>query len=162
MENRKNNEIIHFKRIMMSLMDIKQAKSVLNEVSSLELSEVMRRASEEAIIISYSRPFSNNDTGSLRNGYLKKMNANQKRIHERVSIQLRNQVVGHSDSQTYGVTFNVTEVAENKWVWPLMHKMEILLDKDDLVLLKENCELIESWLFDEQNRVKNYLPCGNY
>ena len=159
---RQKNEIIHFQRIMMSLVDIKYVKDLINEARASNLSGNIIRAFHESIIISYSRPFSDNDTGNLRSGFLKLFNSMQKDTHNRAIKVLRNQIVAHSDSESYGVTFNITEVNDIKWVWPLMTKMPFLLDDMDLKLLSENCQIIESWLFAEQTRVKDFLPCGRY
>jgi hypothetical protein len=159
---RQKSEIIHFQRIMMSLIDIKYAKDLIDEANQLNLNGNINRAFQESVIISYSRPFSGNDTGNLRTGFLKDFNSFQKDAHNRVITVLRNQVVAHSDSKAYGVTFNVTEVDEIKWILPLMTKIPLLLDVGELKLISENCQIIESWLFAEQTRVKNLLPCANY
>jgi len=159
---RQKNEIIHFQRVMMSLIDIRYTKDLINETTQSDINENIQRSFHESVIISYSRPFSGNDSVDLRTGFLKHFTPSQKDMHNRVIKTLRNQVVAHSDSKAYRVNFSITEIDGIKWVWPLMTKIPHLLDKSDLKLINENCQIIESWLFEEQTRIKNFLPCGSY
>ncbi|MBA6250840.1 hypothetical protein [Colwellia sp. MB3u-55] len=162
MDRRQKTEVIHFQRIMMPLVDIRYTKDLIDEAIKSDLNGNINRAFQESVIISYSRPFSDNDTGNLRSGFIKQFNSLQKNAHNLVIKTLRNQVVAHSSSKAYGVNFTVTEADEVKWVWPFMTRIPLLLDEDTIKLIRENCQIIESWLFDEQTRVKNLLPCGSY
>ncbi|MGK0408917.1 MAG: hypothetical protein ACJASB_001070 [Shewanella psychromarinicola] len=47
-------------------------------------------------------------------------------------------------------------------MYPLMSKMPSRLCGDEIIIVTTNCHIIESWLFEAQNRVKNLLALGNY
>lgn len=166
MSKRQEEEVKHFKRIMMSLTDISFAAQLIESALTNEHDELVRKSLEETIVISYSRPFSLNDSktpkssGDLRQGFKKEFNSTQNKIHDRV-IRNRNKIVAHSDSSSYGVTFSVFEVDENKMVLPRQRRITIL-SIEDLIILKNNCSTIQTWLFNEQARVKEFLPCGTY
>lgn len=162
MSTPQEREVNHLKRVAMSITDITYAATLIKELQKNTLTTAMLRATEEAIIISYSRPFSGNDTGNLRAGFLKHLTNQQKKTHKRVSSTLRNKVVAHSDSSSYGVSFTIFKTGEVKFILPRQRRVTQLLTKIELETLTTNCNSIQSWLFEEQNRIKNLLPCGVY
>lgn len=168
MTKREQQEIKLFKRITMSLTDISFTGQLIDEALNFSHNELTRKAIEEAIIISYSRPFSHNDSktlnssGDLRQAFKSKFDDKQKKVHDRVITNLRNRVVAHSDSSSYGVSFSIFELGNDKMVLPRQRRIIELLSNDDLEILKDNCLIIISWLFDEQIRIKNFLPSGSY
>lgn len=162
MDTRQDREIKNLKRVAMSLTDIKYAATLIKEIHNTAPTATMLRAAEEAIIISYSRPFSGNDNGNLKVGFLKYFTEQQKKTHRRVSSTLRNKIVAHSDSTSYGVSFTIFKTGEIKFILPRQRRITQLLTHLELETLASNCNSIESWLLEEQNRIKNLLPCGAY
>jgi hypothetical protein len=169
MSKKIGSEVKHLRRIMMSLTDIRFCKSLISEINNIFTDSPIYRATEEAIIISYARPFSGNDSkstnssGDLRQkGFKRTFSEHQLKVHERVSFKLRNSIVAHSDSASYGVSFSICETDGGRFLFPRQRRIEQLLSESDLKVLLENCIIIEAWLFEEQNRVKNALPVGSY
>lgn len=156
----------YFKRITMSLIDIRQCLEYLEKILICE-DDIIHRALEEAIIISYIRPFSRynkkfHEIIDLKKEFKKRFNKEEIIIHNRV-YKIRNSLVAHSDNKSYGVSFSISELYENsKMVVPIMRRITFLLNNEDIKILKNCCLKIEIYLFEEQIRIKNLLPIGNY
>ena len=98
---------------------------------------IIHRALEEAIIISYVRPFSgyskHHEVGDLKLEFKKQFEKNELNIHTRV-CNLRNSLIAHSDSKSYGVLFNIFELYENsKMVMPIQRRIPIILSNEDIL-----------------------------
>ncbi len=156
----------YLKRITMSLNDIQICLKYLDKVSKCN-DDVIIRALSEAIIISYVRPFSKynknyHEITDLKQEFKKKFTQNEINIHNRI-YNLRNSIIAHSDSKSYGVSFTISDFNENsKMLLPMQRRIPILLNDEDIKVLKNCCLKIETYLFDEQTRIKNLLPIGNY
>lgn len=156
----------YFKRITMSLIDIRQCLIYLEKILICE-DDIIHRALEEAIIISYIRPFSGynkkyHEISNLKQEFKNRFNPEEIIIHKRI-YKIRNSLVAHSDNKSYGITFSISELYENsKMVIPIMRRIPFLLNNEDIEILKNCCLKIENYLFKEQIRIKNLLPIGNY
>lgn len=156
----------YFKRITMSLTDIQICLKYLEKVSKCT-DDVIIRALSESIIISYVRPFSKynknyHEITDLKQEFKKKFTSNEINMHGRI-YNLRNSIIAHSDSKSYGVSFTISDFNENsKMVLPTQRKIPVLLNDEDIKVLKGCCLKIETYLFDEQTRIKKFLPIGNY
>ena len=159
-------ETKHFKRVTMSLTDIQICLKYLDKILVCE-DDVIHRALAEAIIISYVRPISgykkeHHNVVGLKKEFKKQFNTNELKIHTRI-CNLRNSIIAHSDSKSYGVTFNIFKLHEDfKMVIPTLRRVPILLTNEDINILQSCCLKIERYLFNEQKRIKDLLPAGNY
>ncbi len=100
----------YFKRVAMSLTDIQMCLKYLDKI--LKCNDLLvHRALEEAIIISYVRPFSGynkkyHEITDLKQEFKKQFDKNENAIHDRV-FKLRNSIIAHSDSKSYGVSYSI-------------------------------------------------------
>jgi len=162
-----NSEINNLKRITLSLTDIQICLEYLEKILIFEENDIIYRALSEAIIISYVRPFSgynkkHHPITDLKKEFKKEFDKNETKIHDRV-CHLRNEIIAHSDSKSYGVTLHVTELdTDCKMLIPIQRRIPLLLSNEDVKILKKCSLKIERYLFDEQVRIKNILPPGNY
>ncbi len=156
----------YFKRVTMSLTDIQICLKYIEK--SLECQDdIVNHALQEAIIISYVRPFSGYNKNyhqitDLKKEFKKQFIKDEIKIHDRV-CKMRNSIIAHSDSKSYGVQINIFELDENlKMAIPMQRGISTILSCDDMQILKSCCLKIETYLFDEQTRLKDILPIGTY
>lgn len=130
----------YFKRVTMSLIDIQICLKYIEK--SLEYQDdILNRALQEAIIISYVRSFSGynkkyHQITDLKKEFKTLFTEDEVKIHDRV-YNLRNSIIAHSDSKSYGVQINIFELDENlKMALPIQRRIPTILSCDDMKILK--------------------------
>lgn len=161
MDKRIENEVNNLKRITMTFTDIDYCEKYLNKALH-EKDEIILRALSEAIIISYVRPFSGNYGVNLKtNKCTKKFILEEKKLHNRI-LELRNKIIAHSDKESYGVNLYISNILDSNFLFPMQRRIIELLTKRDLEVLICCCRKLKDFLFEEQIRIKNFLPEGSY
>jgi len=158
-------DIQYLKRVVMSLTDIRYCIKYLESISTVD-DELIYRAVSEAIIISYARPFSGYSKYHVVKGLKQEFKTTfseiERRVHERI-LSDRNMIIGHSDSKAYGVNINIFEFfKDSKFLIPMQRRIPEIISKEDILILKSCCAKIETYLFNEQERIKDILPMGSY
>jgi len=159
-----DGEIKYFKRITMSLTDIQICLKYLDKTLICE-DDVLCRALSEAIVISYSRPFSGYGKKKIpelkKEFKVTKFTESEEKMHERV-LRLRHKVIAHSDEDSYGVNFHISKLGDLNIAFPTQRRIPTLLSIEDIYIIKKCCSKIEEYLFEEQVRITNILPEGRY
>lgn len=157
-------ETKYFKRVTMSITDIQICLKYIDKIL-VSKDDIIYRALSEAIVISYSRPFSgyakHKISGLKQEFKSTKLTELERKIHERV-LRLRHKVIAHSDEDIYNVVFNISKIGDSNMVCPIQRRIPTLLSKEDITTIKQCCSKIEEYLFEEQVRIKNILPEGRY
>ena len=157
-------EIKYFKRVIMSLTDIQICLKYLDKTLVCE-DNVLCKALSEAIIISYSRPFSGYSkdkiSGLKKEFKVTKFTESEERMHEKV-LTLRHKLIAHSDEDSYGVNFHISKLGDLNIAFPTQRRIAVLLSIEDIHIIKKCCSKIEEYLFEEQLRITNILPEGRY
>lgn len=160
-----NQEINTLKRITMSLTDIQYCIKYLEKVNNVE-DEIIKRALDESIIISYVRPFNGynktyHNIKGLKQEFKKSFTNEEVNIHNKI-FNMRNTVIAHSDEKSYSVNIYISKLGDSNFLLPFQRRIPFLLSDNDIEILKTCCMKIEKYLFKEQHRIRELLPIGSY
>ncbi len=156
-----------FKRLLLSSDDLKHAKEFAQALLELPKSEDKRlwRGLQTALIVSYWRPFTNNEgskDASLKlptKKFLSEFDDKNKRLHDHVK-SLRNTVMAHSDSSVYGINVTVSISHNFKWVIPTSWNPWVKMQNDEIETIIDNIEKIVHKISEEMIRIQELLPVG--
>lgn len=156
----------YYKRVTLSLQDVDQCMKYIQKCLECR-DDVIKRALHESIIISYVRPFSGynkrfHKISDLKKEFKKKFDNEELRVHEKI-CKSRNELIAHSDNKVYGVSFSVSKLSESfALAIPIMSRIPWLLEEHEVEILKSCCLKLETYLFNEQERIRTLLKPGYY
>lgn len=149
-----HGKLRQFHRILMSYIDFKEAAAISSSILDDDLhadpseNRVLLRALNQAMIVSYCRPFSGNDG---RNGipdlpgrFLRDLTAAEKAIHD-VVVGDRNAALAHSDSAAWNLRPVVLKVRGKLFLAPVHDDVHAPLTKEATIEFRDLClKLLES------------------
>jgi len=159
-------QINYLKRIAMSFTDIQYSIKYLDKTIK-ETDKLILRALHEAIIISYTRPFSAYDKRyhkikSLNKKFIHTFNSTEKELHDNI-LKLRNSIIAHSDGKSYDVNLNIFKLdKELNSLHSIQRNIPTILSNKEMEILRNCCEKIINYLITEQIKIKNTVDIGNY
>lgn len=169
--DRKNDGLLRqFKRVAISFADFKEAHDIVRHIKSNELYAdidskfLVLSALTNAMILSYCKPFSGNDSRNkikvpdLANSALKDLSADELRLHKFL-MQLRNQLVAHSDSQAIDIKFIIHTYGEFKMLQPIRNRSSVCLSLEQLDIFENMSLKLLSYVATlRKNMEPNIIP----
>jgi hypothetical protein len=146
--DRKSDGLLRqFKRISISFADFKEAHDIVSYIKNnrlyadLDGNFLVLSALTKAMVLSYCKPFSGNDSRNqvkvpdLPNSTLKVLSSDELSLHKFL-IQLRNQLIAHSDSQAIDMKFVVHTFGELQMLQPVRNRNSRCLSIEQLDLFE--------------------------
>lgn len=169
--DRKNDGLLRqFKRVAISFADFKEAHDIVRYIKSNELyadfdsNFLVLSALTNAMIISYCKPFSGNDSRNkikvpdLANSALKALSADELCFHKFL-MQLRNQLIAHSDSQAIDMKFVIHSYREFQMLQPIRNRSSVCLSIEQLDIFESMSLKLLSYVATLRNDMEpNIIP----
>lgn len=161
------------RRLVISYWDLDQAKQFARQIlirewrdDSDEVGEVLHRALNTALLIAYSRPFTQNDrgrrgaVGTLPEKIVRVFGPGEAAFHKKIVGPggLRNSVYAHSDSESHGLKIRVADVGGMPWAIPTKHDPFAPLPKAKVELLDRMIDKLTARTLEEKQRIQSTLP----
>ena len=156
--NRKNDGILRqFKRIAISFSDFEEAHNIVSYInrndiySDINKNFLVLSVLTNAMIISYCRPFSGNDSRNnvkvpdLKSSALKILSPDELSFHNFL-MQRRNQLIAHSDSQAIDIKFVIHTYEQHKMIQPVRNRSSIALNHEQLKMFKNLSQKLLSYV----------------
>ncbi|END3386027.1 hypothetical protein ABL118_004683 [Vibrio alginolyticus] len=161
--NRKNDGLLRqFKRIAISFADFKEAHDIVSHIkksnlySDIDNNFLVLSALTNAMIISYCKPFSGNDSRNkskvpdLKNSALKVLSSEELSLHKFL-IQRRNQLIAHSDSQAIDIKFVIHSFGETQMLQPVRNRSSVCLNLEQLEVFESMSLKLLSYVANLRN-----------
>lgn len=146
--DRKSDGLLRqFKRVAISFADFKEAHDIVRYIKKNKLyvdldgNFLVLSALTNAMILSYCKPFSGNDSRNqikvpdLPNTAIKILSPDELSLHK-LLIQLRNQLIAHSDSQAIDMKFTVHIYGSFQMLQPVRNRSSRCFNLEQLDLLE--------------------------
>ena len=147
-------------RIALAHTDLSEAAASIERM--LELNEfdhpLIRRSPDfkahmVCTVISYARPFGDNDSGQdvgkrLPDSALNAFSEKERKLHRRV-LKLRAEEFAHADGQAASMDLTVVETETGKYAWPISRVLRIGLSRSETEALKGMLWKVGDWLSDQ-------------
>ncbi|WP_230676967.1 hypothetical protein [Vibrio owensii] len=136
-----------FKRVTISFADFKEAHDIVSYIKNNKLCAdfegnfLVLSALTNAMILSYCKPFSGNDSRNqvkvpdLPTTVLKVLSSDELSLHK-LLIQLRNQFIAHSDSQAIEIKFAIHTYGDFQMLQPVRNRSSRRLSPEQLDLFE--------------------------
>ncbi|MDP2590830.1 hypothetical protein [Vibrio splendidus] len=143
MDRKSDGLFRQFKRVAISFADFKEAHDIVSYIKNNKLyadfegNFLVLSVLTNAMILSYCKPFSGNDSRNkirvpdLSNTALKVLSPDELSLHKFL-IQLRNQLIAHSDSQAIEMKFSVHTYGSFQMLQPVRNRSSRCLSLEQL------------------------------
>lgn len=154
-----------YKRIIIAYWDFEYTlrfiELLLNKLKHVEKVNEEHVSLYIAIVITYCKSFltSNdyeNSKYKLNIKSISNFTKEEKILHKRI-IDLRKQEIAHSDSSSYSVTVNITEIFDQRILVPISRDIFIPFNITDLNTLQKQVKKIINWLSNEISYLQKEL-----
>ncbi|MBE4390466.1 hypothetical protein HJ029_21985 [Vibrio parahaemolyticus] len=146
--DRKSDGLLRqFKRVAISFADLKEANDIVSYIKNNKLyadfegNFLVLSALTNAMILAYCKPFSGNDSRNqikvpdLPTTVLKVLSPDELSLHKFL-IQLRNQLIAHSDSQAIEIKFAIHTYGDFQMLQPVRNRSSRCLSPEQLDLFE--------------------------
>ena len=169
--HKKNDGLLRqFKRVAISFSDFKEALDIVSYIKKNDLyydfdnNFLVLSALTNAMILSYCKPFSGNDSRNkikvpdLSNSALKVLSPEERSLHEFL-MQRRNQLIAHSDSQAIDMRFVVYSFGGRGMLQPVRNRSSICLNLEQLTTFESMSQKLLSYVFTlHKDMEPNIIP----
>jgi hypothetical protein len=160
-----------YKRLIISDQDLSHARKYAQLILELDLhgssgdkNVYLHRGLNVALVVSYWRPFSDNE-GSLDtlprlpDGFIAMYSPEGKALHDQLK-SLRNRAFAHSDATAHGVRVHIKEFLGAKAAWPMSWNAHVPLTLERTKQLLDMIEQLLVRIAEETVRIQRLLPAG--
>jgi hypothetical protein len=161
------------KRLIISHQDLDHAKRYADLILKLGLHKsdeegdrYLHRGLNVALVVSYWRPFSDNEGSAdthprLPDKFISGYSPTEEALHKEVR-NLRNKAFAHSDAEAHGVRIHVREFLGSKTVFPVGWNAHIPLSDERTKQLLGMINKLLARISEEQIRIQRLLPADQY